>query len=487
MATEKNTLKNWFRNGLKPTQEQFWAWIDSFYHKSDKIPQQQIEGLAESLSNKADASQLSGKADLVGGKVPESQLPPLKDTTKLDKPEADGSWIVNKTGDAISWVSANSFGKNMANSQLVTTAEGGVTQGYNYTWDTAGYYLYFKGLPDKSNDTTFNKMVVRDTNGQIAEGDGKVVLESLIPVLPSVKDERTGVYDANFSEYIIFNPITRKMARSDRPQIITNFNVPSTININYPTTIANSNYTPTPTTPQDIADTFEMIKHLEDGFSFQPTTDDMWIEKIIPSEKLEPYTSWRPPQNVITRTGRAGVLFLEKEIIPPDDLARNTNFINSISDRNSFYNIFLNKEFPSDKDWIMRLRHHHNKARQVLLGNPGGYVGFVGSLGDSENSYNPIKADVLFGWDWEYLKGNLGSNLKIGSKEYLTSVYLYFIKKGSKLSLFIYNYGTGYMGLSTIDYRDDMKFLRLGSHLSNVYLGHLKETQLIDCGFWIQP
>ncbi|MGY5552205.1 hypothetical protein ACXA18_10365 [Riemerella anatipestifer] len=189
MATDKNIIKNWFRNGLKPTQEQFWAWIDSFYHKSDKIPQTQIEGLDGSLANKADVSQLEGKADLVDGKVPESQLPPLKDTTKLDKPEADGSWIVNKTGDAISWVSANSFGKNMANSQLVTTAEGGVTQGYNYTWDTAGYYLYFKGLPDKSNDTTFNKVVVRDSNGQMAESNGKVLFNNIPDIMNA--SERT--------------------------------------------------------------------------------------------------------------------------------------------------------------------------------------------------------------------------------------------------------------------------------------------------------
>ncbi|MDY3512948.1 hypothetical protein PG303_06955 [Riemerella anatipestifer] len=63
MATDKNIIKNWFRNGLKPTQEQFWAWQDSYWHKSEKIPQQQIEGLDGSLANKADASQLNGKAE----------------------------------------------------------------------------------------------------------------------------------------------------------------------------------------------------------------------------------------------------------------------------------------------------------------------------------------------------------------------------------------------------------------------------------------
>jgi hypothetical protein len=28
-----NTLKNWFRTGLKPTQSQFRDWLDSFFHK----------------------------------------------------------------------------------------------------------------------------------------------------------------------------------------------------------------------------------------------------------------------------------------------------------------------------------------------------------------------------------------------------------------------------------------------------------------------
>lgn len=40
-----NTIKNWFKTGLKPTQAQFWATWDSFRHKSDKVPFNEIEGL----------------------------------------------------------------------------------------------------------------------------------------------------------------------------------------------------------------------------------------------------------------------------------------------------------------------------------------------------------------------------------------------------------------------------------------------------------
>ena len=39
----RDTLKNWFRTGLKPLQSQFWDWIDSFLHKNDKIPSANID------------------------------------------------------------------------------------------------------------------------------------------------------------------------------------------------------------------------------------------------------------------------------------------------------------------------------------------------------------------------------------------------------------------------------------------------------------
>jgi hypothetical protein len=48
-----NTLKNWFRTGLKPSQQQFWDWLDSFRHKNDKVPVADVEGIDELLLAKA--------------------------------------------------------------------------------------------------------------------------------------------------------------------------------------------------------------------------------------------------------------------------------------------------------------------------------------------------------------------------------------------------------------------------------------------------
>ncbi len=41
------TIKTWFETADKPTQQQFWDWLDSFWHKSELIPFESISGLPE--------------------------------------------------------------------------------------------------------------------------------------------------------------------------------------------------------------------------------------------------------------------------------------------------------------------------------------------------------------------------------------------------------------------------------------------------------
>ncbi|MFK5971470.1 MAG: hypothetical protein QM487_15320 [Candidatus Marithrix sp.] len=54
-----STIKNWFKTGLKPTQAQFWDTWDSFRHKDEQIPVEQISDIAELLAEKADAEALA--------------------------------------------------------------------------------------------------------------------------------------------------------------------------------------------------------------------------------------------------------------------------------------------------------------------------------------------------------------------------------------------------------------------------------------------
>lgn len=45
-----DTIKKWFRTGLKPTQDQFWDTWDSFRHKNEKVDINDIEGIENLLS-----------------------------------------------------------------------------------------------------------------------------------------------------------------------------------------------------------------------------------------------------------------------------------------------------------------------------------------------------------------------------------------------------------------------------------------------------
>jgi len=61
--TALSQLKAWFSKGLYPTQEQFWAWMDSFYHKDDTIPMSNIDSLTDTLNSKAESAVVYTKTD----------------------------------------------------------------------------------------------------------------------------------------------------------------------------------------------------------------------------------------------------------------------------------------------------------------------------------------------------------------------------------------------------------------------------------------
>jgi hypothetical protein len=93
---DKNTLKNWFRTNLKPTQAQFWSLFDSYFHKDEKIPITAIDDIENILADKADAEVLAhhltdatAHADLFSAKEDKSKrgaafgYAPLNEFTKL--------------------------------------------------------------------------------------------------------------------------------------------------------------------------------------------------------------------------------------------------------------------------------------------------------------------------------------------------------------------------------------------------------------------
>lgn len=91
-----NTIKDWFKTGLKPSQTQFWDTWDSFRHKNDKVPVAEVEGLDEIIDSKADKMILdnhltddAAHADLFNDKEDKNQkgapdgYAPLDEFTKL--------------------------------------------------------------------------------------------------------------------------------------------------------------------------------------------------------------------------------------------------------------------------------------------------------------------------------------------------------------------------------------------------------------------
>lgn len=64
MATQsRSVLKNWFKKGLKPLQQQFWDWIDSYWHKDDTIPTASVDGLDAALASLPTQAELDAIAD----------------------------------------------------------------------------------------------------------------------------------------------------------------------------------------------------------------------------------------------------------------------------------------------------------------------------------------------------------------------------------------------------------------------------------------
>lgn len=59
MATNINTILSWFKTGLKPTQAQFWASWQSFWHKDEMIPQSSINNLTNVLNAKTENDQFN--------------------------------------------------------------------------------------------------------------------------------------------------------------------------------------------------------------------------------------------------------------------------------------------------------------------------------------------------------------------------------------------------------------------------------------------
>jgi hypothetical protein len=75
-----NTIKNWFKTGMIPTQEQFWSVFDSFRHKNDTVQVSEVEGINELLATRASKQVLDNH---IAQKGAPNGYAPLDEFTKL--------------------------------------------------------------------------------------------------------------------------------------------------------------------------------------------------------------------------------------------------------------------------------------------------------------------------------------------------------------------------------------------------------------------
>lgn len=95
----KEELKSFFENGDIPKQDDFWEWQDSYWHKNEKLP---LENINYDFSN---------KADLIDGKIPATQLPSYVDDIlefdsleDLPNPGERGKiYVINSTNTQLRW------------------------------------------------------------------------------------------------------------------------------------------------------------------------------------------------------------------------------------------------------------------------------------------------------------------------------------------------------------------------------------------------
>ncbi|MGV4530516.1 hypothetical protein [Ornithobacterium rhinotracheale] len=187
--TDLNTIKQWFKNGLKPTQEQFWAWLDSFWHKDDKIPAEKVEGLdamlsgidlsskventdfesfqstnTEELNKKANAN-----ADNIADNVADWQTA-LSIYTKETAKKELGEKVDKEEGKGLS---ANDFTEELKNKlenfSNLSTADQTIGEGVERTLNVEGK-LNITGLEDlEQDDVTYSKKLVINEDGTLAQ------------------------------------------------------------------------------------------------------------------------------------------------------------------------------------------------------------------------------------------------------------------------------------------------------------------------------
>lgn len=203
----KQDIYSWFETDDFPTEAQFRATWDSYWHKSESLPMNSISGLVAKFNQtvskstfeshlkdedahdktlaKIDASNLlPAHIALWKQTLGVGDLPPnigtidyvspsgeamIGNAYKKVKDPADGkTYLLKIDGTAID---GDTFGKNVSNSYLTSLPNAGLKLGAIWELDANGFPLRFKNLPDKAADPTVQKKMVILPDGTVGSRD----------------------------------------------------------------------------------------------------------------------------------------------------------------------------------------------------------------------------------------------------------------------------------------------------------------------------
>lgn len=165
-----------------------------------------------------DVSNISGLQSLLDSKLD-------KTTTTVAAPDATFKYVyLTDETNNVRRMLAGDLGKNVANSSLTSVAGAGLTLDSSWTLNTNGQLYSVTNLPNKSADTSFNRMMVQNSTGQVAWGNGNTLIKNMPALLSDAekttwKTEMNGGWTTNTMSIALINPIV--IQKIDTIQYVT--------------------------------------------------------------------------------------------------------------------------------------------------------------------------------------------------------------------------------------------------------------------------
>ena len=374
-----------------------------------------------------------------------------KATETITNTDADYKYVVitNDTGGTKK-MQASGLGNNVANSSLTSVNGAGLTLGANWFIDTAGYYYSIKGLSDKSADDSFDRFLIQDT-------DGKVENFLLNKLFSKAYDLENKVSDKAFNGYLMYNPTTKQIGFSDTAKVSTTFNVPATINVTVKNTLSSINATAPANNQysQDIKNTIAKIKQLED-IGFTPVLASEMVIRTLDRSRFPQALINRNYQLPTPVTLSDGMIAGIRSAAFPADFRNNV--YTASHEGEALYSIGINKELPTDRNWVFKFRTY-NSPYLFRDERSFGAIHFSDSLDASPKSDLANDLVMKERWGKEYVIGNnrISAQAQINELDGFADVYL--IKEGGLITLFTIMRNTGVMQMTTFTAQNTDKYI----------------------------